>query len=117
MGLVSLVNLDTLGLFNLYTLTIVLTISLHTLQDLNPIRFSCLSGSIRGLIADYGVPLMVLIWSAISYIPAGSGSVPKEIPRRLFSPNPWSPGAYENWTVIKALLHGFCVFTCFQLET
>ncbi|KAK6930331.1 Bicarbonate transporter-like, transmembrane domain [Dillenia turbinata] len=33
--------------------------------------------------------------SAISYIP--SGSVPKGIPRRLFSPNPWSPGAYENW--------------------
>lgn len=63
------------------------------------------SGSIRGLIADYGVPLMVLIWSAISYIPAGSGSVPKEIPRRLFSPNPWSPGAYENWTVIKDMLN------------
>lgn len=106
MGLVSLFNLDTHDY-----------ISLHTLQELNPIRFSCLTGSIRGLIADYGVPLMVLIWSAISYIPAGSGSVPKEIPRRLFSPNPWSPGAYENWTVIKALLHDFCVFTCFQLET
>ncbi|OAY62552.1 putative boron transporter 2 [Ananas comosus] len=28
----------------------------------------------------------------------GAGSVPKGIPRRLFSPNPWSPGAYENWT-------------------
>ncbi|KAK9136621.1 hypothetical protein Sjap_007215 [Stephania japonica] len=25
-------------------------------------------------------------------------------PRRLFSPNPWSPGAYENWTVIKDML-------------
>ncbi|PRQ39559.1 putative bicarbonate transporter [Rosa chinensis] len=63
------------------------------------------SGSLRGFIADYGVPLMVLIWSAISYIPAGSGSVPKEIPRRLFSPNPWSPGAYENWTVVKDMLN------------
>ncbi|KAL6190786.1 hypothetical protein ACLB2K_037180 [Fragaria x ananassa] len=69
------------------------------------------SGSLRGLIADYGVPLMVLIWSAISYIPTGSGSVPKELPRRLFSPNPWSPGAYENWTVIKALLLEFCIFS------
>lgn len=59
------------------------------------------TGWIRSLIADYGVPLMVLVWTAISYIP--SGSVPKGIPRRLFSPNPWSPGAYDNWTVIKVL--------------
>ncbi|KAG8093103.1 hypothetical protein GUJ93_ZPchr0012g19755 [Zizania palustris] len=57
------------------------------------------AGWLRGFIADYGVPLMVLIWTAVSYIPYGS--VPKGIPRRLFSPNPWSPGAYENWTVIK----------------
>ncbi|KAK9950463.1 hypothetical protein M0R45_005953 [Rubus argutus] len=60
------------------------------------------SGSLRGFIADYGVPLMVLVWTAVSYIP--TSSVPKGIPRRLFSPNPWSPGAYENWTVIKQML-------------
>ncbi|KAK7332641.1 hypothetical protein VNO80_29396 [Phaseolus coccineus] len=57
------------------------------------------SGCLRGFIADYGVPLMVLVWTAISYIPAGS--IPKGVPRRLFSPNPWSSGAFENWTVIK----------------
>ncbi|XP_042488584.1 probable boron transporter 2 [Macadamia integrifolia] len=61
------------------------------------------SGSLRGFIADYGVPLMVLVWTAVSYIP--SGSVPTRIPRRLSSPNPWSPGAYENWTVIKDMLN------------
>ncbi|KAJ6794203.1 putative boron transporter 2 [Iris pallida] len=61
------------------------------------------SGWLRGLIADYGVPLMVLIWTGISYIP--SGSVPEGIPRRLFSPNPWSPGAYQNWTVVKDMLN------------
>ncbi|GAB2282140.1 Boron transporter 1 [Dionaea muscipula] len=60
------------------------------------------SGWVRGFIADYGVPLMVLIWTAGSYIPAGS--IPHGIPRRLFSPNPWSPGAYQNWTVIKEML-------------
>ncbi|XP_021769980.1 probable boron transporter 2 [Chenopodium quinoa] len=60
------------------------------------------SGWLRSLIADYGVPLMVLVWTATSYIP--SKSVPQGIPRRLFSPNPWSPGAYENWTVIKDML-------------
>lgn len=59
-----------------------------------------LAGWLRSLIADYGVPLMVLVWTAVSYIPAGS--VPEGIPRRLLSPNPWSPGAYENWTVIRA---------------
>ncbi|KMT10027.1 hypothetical protein BVRB_5g122410 [Beta vulgaris subsp. vulgaris] len=61
------------------------------------------SGWLRSLIADYGVPLMVVIWTGLSYIP--SASVPHGIPRRLFSPNPWSPGAYENWTVIKDMLN------------
>uniref|UniRef100_A0A1D1XPT4 Putative boron transporter 2 n=1 Tax=Anthurium amnicola TaxID=1678845 RepID=A0A1D1XPT4_9ARAE len=60
------------------------------------------TGWLRGFIADYGVPLMVLIWTGVSYAPADS--VPNGIPRRLFSPNPWSPGAYENWTVIKEML-------------
>ncbi|CAL5352173.1 unnamed protein product [Camellia sinensis] len=60
------------------------------------------SGWLRSFVADYGVPLMVIIWTAVSYIP--SGNVPKGIPRRLFSPNPWSPGAYANWTVIKDML-------------
>ncbi|KAJ4961716.1 hypothetical protein NE237_021626 [Protea cynaroides] len=60
------------------------------------------TGWLRGLIADYGVPLMVLVWTAVSYIPAND--VPKGIPRRLVSPNPWSPGAYSNWTVIKDML-------------
>ncbi|KAK8611900.1 hypothetical protein V6N13_131938 [Hibiscus sabdariffa] len=61
------------------------------------------TGWLRSFIADYGVPLMVLVWTAVSYIP--SGSVPKGVPRRLLSPDPWSPGAYENWTVIKEMLN------------
>ncbi|KAG5019708.1 hypothetical protein JHK82_015626 [Glycine max] len=61
------------------------------------------SGWLRGFIADYGVPLMVLVWTAVSYIPVNE--VPKGIPRRLFSPNPWSPGAYSNWTVVKEMLN------------
>uniref|UniRef100_A0A803Q4L9 Bicarbonate transporter-like transmembrane domain-containing protein n=1 Tax=Cannabis sativa TaxID=3483 RepID=A0A803Q4L9_CANSA len=60
------------------------------------------SGWMRGFIADYGVPFMVLVWTAVSYAPGKS--VPKEIPRRLFSPNPWSPGAYQNWTVMTEML-------------
>ncbi|MBA0801567.1 hypothetical protein Gohar_011925, partial [Gossypium harknessii] len=62
-----------------------------------------LIGWLRGLIADYGVPLMVLVWTAISYIPVND--VPRAIPRRLYSPNPWSAGAYSNWTVIKEMVN------------
>ncbi|KAK7852472.1 probable boron transporter 2 isoform X1 [Quercus suber] len=61
------------------------------------------TGWLRGFIADYGVPLMVLVWTAVSYVPVND--VPRGIPRRLFSPNPWSPGAYSNWTVIKDMLN------------
>ncbi|GLJ12236.1 hypothetical protein SUGI_0187020 [Cryptomeria japonica] len=60
------------------------------------------TGWLRGFIADYGVPVMVVVWTGVSYIP--SSSVPEGIPRRLFSPNPWSPGAYDNWTVINEML-------------
>ncbi|KDP31090.1 hypothetical protein JCGZ_11466 [Jatropha curcas] len=59
------------------------------------------TGWLRGFIADYGVPLMVLVWTAVSYIPVKD--VPRGVPRRLFSPNPWSSGAYSNWTVIKEM--------------
>ncbi|BFG32553.1 hypothetical protein CerSpe_188270 [Prunus speciosa] len=61
------------------------------------------AGWLRGFIADYGVPLMVLVWTAVSYIPVND--VPRGIPRRLFSPNPWSPGAYSNWTVVKEMMN------------
>ncbi|KAL3642359.1 Boron transporter 1 [Castilleja foliolosa] len=61
------------------------------------------AGWLRGFVADYGVPLMVLVWTAVSYIPVND--VPRGIPRRLFSPNPWSTGAYSNWTVIKDMMN------------
>ncbi|GFP92359.1 probable boron transporter 2 [Phtheirospermum japonicum] len=61
------------------------------------------AGWLRGFVADYGVPLMVLVWTAVSYIPVND--VPRGIPRRLFSPNPWSAGAYSNWTVIKDMIN------------
>ncbi|ESW09046.1 hypothetical protein PHAVU_009G095800 [Phaseolus vulgaris] len=54
---------------------------------------------LRGFIADYGVPLMVVLWTALSYF------VPKQVidgvPRRLISPLPWEPEALQHWTVVK----------------
>ncbi|KAF9667875.1 hypothetical protein SADUNF_Sadunf15G0068700 [Salix dunnii] len=78
--------------------------SLHVCHKLllTALHLFLFKGWLRGFIADYGVPLMVLVWTAISYIPGNN--VPRGIPRRLFSPNPWSSGAYSNWTVIKEMV-------------
>jgi hypothetical protein len=42
-------------------------------------------GWLRGLLADYGVPLMVLGWSALSFAVAPAPGVP----RRVSTPNTW----------------------------
>lgn len=57
------------------------------------------TGWLRSFCADYGVPLMIVVWTAISY--SAYDSVPAGIPRRLSSPNPWAPSASSNWAVIK----------------
>uniref|UniRef100_A0A1D1XNH8 Boron transporter 4 n=1 Tax=Anthurium amnicola TaxID=1678845 RepID=A0A1D1XNH8_9ARAE len=60
------------------------------------------TGWFRSFITDYGVPLMVLVWSALSY--AVPSKVPSGVPRRLFSPLPWESGSLYHWTVAKDLL-------------
>lgn len=56
------------------------------------------TGCLRGFIADYGVPLMVVFWTALSYgLPR---AVPEGVPRRLFCPLPWEPVSLYHWTVI-----------------
>ncbi|ONK72960.1 uncharacterized protein A4U43_C04F25410, partial [Asparagus officinalis] len=59
-----------------------------------------LMGGFRGFIADYGVPLMVVAWTAISY--ATPNNVPSGVPRRLFSPLPWDSKSVHHWAVAKA---------------
>ncbi|OMO54251.1 Bicarbonate transporter, eukaryotic [Corchorus capsularis] len=57
------------------------------------------TGWFRSFIADYGVPLMVVVWTALSFsVPS---KVPSGVPRRLFSPLPWESASLEHWTVIK----------------
>ncbi|KAG6788895.1 hypothetical protein POTOM_004973 [Populus tomentosa] len=57
------------------------------------------TGWFRSFLADYGVPLMVVAWTALSFsIPS---KVPSGIPRRLFSPLPWDSASLHHWTVIK----------------
>jgi len=57
------------------------------------------TGWFRDFVAAYGVPLMVLSWSALSY--AVLSKVPNEVPRRLFCPFPWESASWYHWTVIK----------------
>jgi hypothetical protein len=57
----------------------------------------------RTLVADYGVPLLVIIWTAMSYsLPS---KIPSGIPRRLFTPLPWEPKSLQHWTVAKVIKH------------
>lgn len=57
------------------------------------------SGMFRSFIADYGVPLMVVLWTALSY--AVPGEIPPGVPRRLYCPLPWEPKSLYHWGVSK----------------
>ncbi|KAJ8555466.1 hypothetical protein K7X08_012962 [Anisodus acutangulus] len=60
------------------------------------------TGWMRSFIGDYGVPLMVVLWTAMSFgVP---GKIPSEIPRRLFCPLPWEAQSLYHWTVIKDMV-------------
>ncbi|XP_038713269.1 boron transporter 4 [Tripterygium wilfordii] len=56
-------------------------------------------GCTRSFIADYGVPLMVVVWTAMSF--ALPDKVPSGVPRRLYSPLAWESASLHHWTVIK----------------
>ncbi|XP_065865175.1 boron transporter 4-like [Euphorbia lathyris] len=57
------------------------------------------TGFFRSFIADYGVPLMVIVWTTLSFsVPS---KVPSGVPRRLFSPLPWESASLHHWTVLK----------------
>ncbi|KAJ0755431.1 putative bicarbonate transporter [Helianthus annuus] len=59
----------------------------------------CGTGRLRNFIADYGVPLMVVVWTTLSYsVPS---KVPSGVPRRLFSPLLWESESTHHWTVIR----------------
>ncbi|PIN13561.1 hypothetical protein CDL12_13816 [Handroanthus impetiginosus] len=60
------------------------------------------SGWFRSFIADYGVPLMVVVWTAVSYgVPK---KIPEGVPRRLYCPLPWESGSLYHWTVVKDMV-------------
>ncbi|GAA0143535.1 secondary carrier transporter [Lithospermum erythrorhizon] len=59
------------------------------------------TGWFRGFIADYGVPLMVILWTALSFtIPK---EIPSSVPRRLECPLPWEASIF-HWKVAKDMV-------------
>ncbi|CAI0629112.1 unnamed protein product [Linum tenue] len=65
------------------------------------------TGWFRSIIADYGVPLVVMAWAALSLtVPR---QVPEGIPRRLQTPLPWDPASMGHWTVFMIRLF-VCLF-------
>nr|XP_043614477.1 boron transporter 4-like [Erigeron canadensis] len=57
------------------------------------------TGELRSFIADYGVPLMVVLWTMLSFsVPS---TIPSGVPRRLFSPLPWESESTYHWRVVK----------------
>ncbi|KAL0297323.1 UNVERIFIED_CONTAM: Boron transporter 4 [Sesamum radiatum] len=62
-------------------------------------EFSMPEGWLRSIIADYGVPLMVMLFTAISY--SVPGKIPSGVPRRLNSALPWDSSSMYHWTVAK----------------
>ncbi|KAL1557374.1 Boron transporter 4 [Salvia divinorum] len=53
----------------------------------------------RSFIADYGVPLMIVVWTALSY--SAPSRLPSEVPRRLIGSPPWKKQSLHHWSVIK----------------
>lgn len=56
-------------------------------------------GWLRSLTTDYGVPLMVLKWSAFTELVPHK--VPSGVPRRLLIPVPLESSYHHHWTVIQ----------------
>ncbi|KAF7814340.1 boron transporter 4-like [Senna tora] len=60
------------------------------------------TGKLRSFLADYGVPLMVVVWTALSF--SVPNDLPSGVPRRLFAPLAWESTSLHHWTVIKDMV-------------
>lgn len=61
-----------------------------------------LAGFFRTFIADYGVPVMIVLWTALSY--SVPHRLPSGLPRRLIGALPWESESLHHWTVVKVLI-------------
>lgn len=79
----------TLTLINgLWSLLLSLALLLSCLHILKARSWRLGRGWLRGLLADYGVPLMVVLWSGVSFAVTPA----PHVPRRVATPNTWQVG-------------------------
>ena len=81
----------------------------------------------RGLLADYGAALAVLVWSALSFAISGAPARPPGVPARLLFVPPWvdvafwgagarGMGAVPGWAVAAALVPGAVMAVLFYFD-
>ena len=70
----------------LFALLLSSGLLLTSLLVLGARRWRLLRGWARTLLADYGVALLVVVWSGLSFALKGA---PEGVPRRLSTPNTW----------------------------
>lgn len=63
-------------------------------------RWRFLRSPLRGLLADYGVPLLIVAWSGLSYAVTGDAS--DQIPSRVTTPNTWDVNS-TTWSVASSM--------------
>jgi hypothetical protein len=98
----SLLSSQQLLVNGLWQLLLALGLLLTSLWVVQARRWRFLRGWARGFLADYGVPLLVVAWSGLSFALAGSGAVV----RRVQTPNTWevSSGLCSGWSSGTQLL-------------
>lgn len=98
-GLMDQVNdIDQISRQNVLVFDVIYLLT--TLNLIFSVAFT--AGWMRAFGADYGVPALVVIWTALSY--AMPGRVPGGVPRRLVAPLPWESASLYHWTVAKVLM-------------
>ncbi|XP_028779109.1 boron transporter 4-like [Neltuma alba] len=61
------------------------------------------TGKLRSFFADYGVPLMVVLWTALSFT-VPSNKLPSGVPRRLIAPLAWESTSLHHWKVVQDMV-------------
>ncbi|KAI9027809.1 HCO3 transporter family-domain-containing protein [Hyaloraphidium curvatum] len=81
----------------LWALILALGLAITSLGTRHARRWRYLRDLLRGLVADYGVPMLVVAWSALSFAVACT-DCGEPVPRRVQAPDAWAPGALAGIT-------------------
>ncbi|KAG2448914.1 hypothetical protein HYH02_006262 [Chlamydomonas schloesseri] len=87
----------------LWSLLLAVGLLLSALVVVRARRWRFLNKSLRGLLADYGAPACVLVWTGISFAlsPQADGAAPPGVPRRVSTGDVWGGGgsSTSGWRV------------------